>query len=275
MPAPFLTASVTVWCAQPLATGVGATAWLPSDEAARAAAFRQEADRSRFVTGRALARAALGDRLGISPTDVVIRLGPRDGPAPGRPFVDGAPSFSIAHAGSWVLVAVVDAVTGPVGAWAGAGAGAGATVHVGVDVESTSPAQDHLADLLDAVPVQERPGDGWGAESFTRSWVRREAVLKAVGTGLLAPRDDLILSPADHPAAVVRSGGVLPGRDRLVVQDLELPAAPPAVDRSSSSSGTACLAAVALCSPRGTVELSGVELADGSGLLTRHGLGEP
>ncbi|MET4225802.1 4'-phosphopantetheinyl transferase family protein [Oerskovia enterophila] len=300
MPTPLLTAAVTVWCAAPGAAGVRASGWLSPDEALRAAAFRHEEDRQRFVTGRALVRAALGERLGVSPTEVAIRLGPRDAVAPGRPSVEGAPSFSIAHAGRWVLVAVVGTVTGSRGVAGDAATdgdlGLAAGVDVGVDVESTAPARDHLTDLLDAVPPGERPTGGWDAASFTRSWARREAVLKAVGTGLLAPRDDLLLSPADRAAAVVRSGGSVPAPDRLVLRDLELPSGPSGARSSPSmseraplgrrvrpprsaspspSAGETHLAAVALCSPRAPVAFSTVELADGSILLSRHGLGAP
>ncbi|MFJ4106918.1 4'-phosphopantetheinyl transferase family protein [Oerskovia enterophila] len=278
MPTPLLTASVAVWCAAPGAAGVRASAWLSPDEARRAAAFRRADDRERFVTGRALVRAALGERLNVAPTDVAVLLGPRDGAAPGRPFVEGAPSFSIAHAGGRVLVAVVGAVTGSRGV-AGDATSDGdldlaAGVDVGVDVESTAPARDHLTDLLDAVHPGERPAGGWDAESFTRSWARREAVLKAVGTGLLAPRDDLLLSPADHAAAVVRSGGAVPAPDRLALRDLELPSEQSGARPSPSASETH-LAAVALCSPGAPVAFSTVELADGPTLLSRHGLGNP
>ncbi|OCI29828.1 4'-phosphopantetheinyl transferase family protein [Oerskovia enterophila] len=306
MPTPLLTASVTVWCAAPGAAGVRASAWLSPDEARRAAAFRRADDRERFVTGRALVRAALGERLDVAPTDVAVLLGPPHGAAPGRPFVEGAPSFSIAHAGGWVLVAVVGAVTCSPGLEAdatddrslvlAAGNGTGAGVDVGVDVESTEQARDHLTDLLDAVPPGERPADGWDAESFTRSWARREAVLKAVGTGLLAPRDDLLLSPADRAAAVVHSRGAVPAPDRLALRDLELPSVPsgarpsPSASESvtlggqvghprraspSPSAGETHLAAVALCSPGAPVAFSTVELADGPTLLSRHGLGNP
>mgnify|MGYP002349437706 CR=1 FL=1 len=300
MPTPLLTAAVTVWCAVPDATDARATAWLPPDEALRASAFRHEEDRQRFVTGRALVRAALGERLGVPPTEVAIRLGPRDAAAPGRPFVEGAPSFSIAHAGRWVLVAIVGTVTGSRGVAGDAASDGGPDlavgVDVGVDVESTAPARDHLTDLLDAVPPGERPADGWDAESFTRSWTRREAVLKAVGTGLLAPRDDLLLSPADRAAAVVRSGGAVPAPDRLALRDLTLPSVPPDAwptpragesvtlggqpghprrPVSSPSLDETYLGAVALCTPRGPVAFSTVDLADGRALLSRHRLGTP
>jgi 4'-phosphopantetheinyl transferase len=312
VPTSLLTASVTVWCAPPTPCLPGQEVWLSADEAAKASRFRRPVDHDRFVTGRLLTRAVLGERLHQAPEDVDIRLGAREGATPGRPYVDPGPSFSIAHAGSWVLVAVVDPA-GPTlpGAAAAAvpeeaGSDVGARVDVGVDVESTAPARAHLADLLDAVPAGERPADGWDAESFTRSWVRREAVLKAVGTGLLAPRDDLLLSRADRPAHVVHSGGLLPAPDRLVVRDLGLPAAWPSPStgkavalggrdvalggrerhprRSGASpsagggagggagagAGATYLAAVALRSVRGPVALGSVRVADGVALLAQH-----
>ena len=263
-------AGVTVWCAPPFPARAGASAWLSPGETARAAGFRREADRDRFTTGRALVRAALGEGLGVAPRDVVVRLASRGGATPGRPFVDGAPSFSIAHAGAWVLVAVAG--------------GRPDGVDVGVDVESTAAARDHLADLLDAVPGGERPLTGWTPASFTRSWVRREAVLKAVGTGLLAPRDDLLLDRADLPARTVHSTGMLPAPDRLALRDLDLPAPPAGATGATGATppagatgdgrrtGETYLAAVAICSAVGPVRFSDVELADGLPLLARHGI---
>ncbi|MHA7133514.1 4'-phosphopantetheinyl transferase family protein [Oerskovia turbata] len=242
MPNRPVTASVTIWHAPPLPDPETALSWLGPDERSRAASFRHAIDRARFVTGRAMTRALLAERLGVTPAAIDLRICARESATPGKPHVPGAPPFSIAHAGDWVLVAVVDSVSegrpgqagqqgpGPPGPDAGEARGdlaPGAGVHVGVDVESTSPARDHLGDLLDAVPHAERPGGGWTPESFTRSWVRREAVLKAVGTGLLAPRDDLLLTPADRPAAVVRSGGALPGPDRLALADVDVAGASP------------------------------------------------
>ena len=313
LPTSHLTASVTVWCAPPTSSLPGQEAWLSADEASKASRFRRAVDRDRFVTGRLLIRAVLGERLHRAPEDVDIRLGARKGATPGRPYVDPGPSFSIAHAGSWVLVAVVDPAAGPslpgtaATAVPGAGRDVGAGVDVGVDVESTAPARAHLTELLDAVPPGERPAHGWDAESFTRSWVRREAVLKAVGTGLLAPRDDLLLSPADRPAGVVCSGGLLPAPGLLVVQDLELPVARPSpsadqdvtlggrerhprrsgaspsadgdrgagagADRGAGAGeGATYLAAVALRSHRGPAALGSVRVADGTALLARHGV---
>lgn len=162
----------------------------------------------------------------------------------------------MSHAGAWVLVAV-----------AGASAGREGGVEVGVDVEAVTAVGGLLDDLRDAVPAGERPPQGWDARSLTRSWVRREAVLKAVGTGLLAPRDDLLLARADAPAAVLRTGGALPDRSRLAVRDVDLPGC------------SDHLAAVALHAGRGAgggadaVGLGTVSVADGAGPLDRHRVG--
>jgi 4'-phosphopantetheinyl transferase len=216
---------------------------------ARADRFHRAADRDRFVTGRALARAVLGDVLGVAGRAVRLRVDGAGDAAPGRPRAPGGPSFSVSHAGAWVLVAV---------GVAGAGTGAGGDAEVGVDVEAVAAVGGLLDDLHDAVPAQERPPGGWDARSLTRSWVRREAVLKAVGTGLLAPRDDLVLARADAPAAVLRADGLLPAPDRLTVRDLELPG------------GADHLAAVALHGVGAS--LGTVTVAAGAGPLHRHGV---
>ncbi|GII99779.1 4'-phosphopantetheinyl transferase [Sediminihabitans luteus] len=164
---------------------------LTDDERTRLARYRRVADQERFATGRTLLRAVLGAARGTDPARVRIDVAP-PGPTHGRPTTPDGPDFSLAHAGDVVLVALLD---GPPGA------------RVGVDVEEVAAVVSHLDDLSDAVPAAERPTSGWSAETFTRAWVRREAVLKAVGCGLLAPRDDLVLGPADAPARVVGASG--------------------------------------------------------------------
>jgi 4'-phosphopantetheinyl transferase len=286
---PTTTVSVTVLRAGPLPAGTVAENWLSSPERARAERFHRPADRSRFVTGRALVRAVVADHLGSTAAKVDVRVHPPGSATPGRPFVPGAPSFSIAHSGEDVLVAIVRDC-------------ADTAVEVGVDVESTLSARDHLDDLLHAVPPGEQPDAGWTPVSFTRSWVRRAALLKAVGTGLLAPRDDLALGRADDLARVLRSGGMLPPPELLAVADLDLAQAPSSADRSlalaqhegprrraggmSPATGEVVplgehadreqhLAAVALHSPHLPVTLGDVQLTDGLAFLARHGLTGP
>lgn len=76
-------------------------------------------------------------------------------PGGGKPYLDGGPSFSIAHCGSRVVVALSDAC------------------EVGVDVEE--PGVDEGVE-----PV----GPGIVGHSKVERWTATEAVLKAVGAGL-------------------------------------------------------------------------------------------
>lgn len=248
MPAPL---TITVWQCPPL-PAAAYDAWLNPDEQARARRFRNPLDSDRFTTARALVRAALGRRTGTLPAGVDVRTHPRHSTSPGRPFVAGGPSFSISHAGALVLVAVLE---GTGDTRVGVDGGVDGGVEVGVDVESLAAVTGNLHDLAGAVSPREEPATGWTPLTFTRTWVRREAVLKAVGTGLLAPRDDLVLSPGDRPAAVLHSAGALPPPSRLHLIDL------------GQSGGH--LAALALCSPA-PVATPEVVLADGRALLAEH-----
>ncbi|MDO8143831.1 MULTISPECIES: 4'-phosphopantetheinyl transferase superfamily protein [unclassified Isoptericola] len=247
--------AVTVWCAPTVPVSCGSAALLTTDEAGTVGSFLRADDRDRFATGRALTRAVLGETLGVPPRGVDVRMGAPGGPAPGKPVVSGGPAFSVSHAGSWVLVAVVD----DVGAHG---------VDVGVDVEAAAGVGRHLDDLAGVVPVAERPAAGWTARTLTRSWVRREAVLKAVGTGLGAPRDDLLLTPPDAAPAVLCSRGALPEPTCLAVHDVELP--------PLGTVASEHLAAVALRSrkPHHAV-IAAVTVADGLGVLARHGVRVP
>jgi 4'-phosphopantetheinyl transferase len=91
----------------------------------------------------------------------------------GQPVLaGGAFSTSLSHSGSWVAIAVADAQT------------------VGVDIEC-SPPKRPLAELLDtictpdeATRMRRLPEARWEA-ALLALWVRKEALLKAFGTGLL------------------------------------------------------------------------------------------
>ncbi|BDZ43391.1 hypothetical protein GCM10025865_26900 [Paraoerskovia sediminicola] len=178
---------------------------LTSRERWRLDRYRQVADKERFATARTLAREALGALQGIDPARVRIDVDP-PGPTHGRVSTPDGPAFSIAHAGGIVLVAVLTG--GPTGA------------RVGVDIDHPDAVRGHLDELSDAVPPAERPAAGWSVETFTRAWVRREAALKAVGCGLLAPRDDLVLGPADAAPAVMRSAGLPGSAGAILLRDL-------------------------------------------------------
>ena len=132
---------------------------------------------ARYVRARALLRGVLARRLGCRPRDVELR---QRCPYCDRPHgrlevvgtdATGSPLYvSVTRSGPLVAVAVTS--TGP----------------VGIDIEADADvAASPLADValtpaeLDAHlrrPAAARPAD------LARSWVRKEAVLKASGTGL-------------------------------------------------------------------------------------------
>lgn len=136
---------------------------LSADEMARANRFVFSRDRDRFIAGRARLRRILGRYLGQSPGRIAFSYG-----AFGRPEVTGI-SFNLSHSGEQAMLAVTKRAA------------------IGVDIEAVRPidpevARTHFAPsevkALMALPDAEQVG------AFYRCWTRKEAYLKAVGTGL-------------------------------------------------------------------------------------------
>jgi 4'-phosphopantetheinyl transferase len=138
-------------------------------EATRAQRFVRPDDRRRFLAGRALVRTVLSSYLGCPPIDVTLAL-----TTFGKPYScrrDGPDlRFNLSHSGSLVALAV------SVG------------VEVGIDIETAAPPHPgELAPIVlserelrafDMLPPALRPS------AFLRCWTRKEALLKAAGTGL-------------------------------------------------------------------------------------------
>ncbi|WP_329378002.1 4'-phosphopantetheinyl transferase family protein [Streptomyces sp. NBC_01716] len=147
---------------------------LDARERAKAASFTHRRDRSMYLAAHVGLRLLLGDRLGVHPRD--LRFG-RDrcahcGGPNGRPVLlggPGGPHFSLSHGAGITLVAVAD-------------------VPVGVDVESL-PGRRTVELCLARLHPREREEllRVLRAElplEFCRLWTRKEAYLKALGTGL-------------------------------------------------------------------------------------------
>lgn len=143
-------------------------ALLDEQERERAARFAFERDRRRYVAAHAALRRLLGRRMGQAADTLRFETG-----AFGKPRLAGERrcSFSLSHSDDQALVAVSD------------------DDEVGVDLEQLRPLPD--IDALarqclatrerfhfDATPVAERE------LAFLRAWTRKEACLKALGTGL-------------------------------------------------------------------------------------------
>ncbi|MGQ1837310.1 4'-phosphopantetheinyl transferase family protein [Kocuria turfanensis] len=143
---------------------------LDEEERARAAAFRHETDRRRFVVAHCVLRHELATRTGAAPG--ALRLGPpvpARGPRPKPRLEDHGLRFSLSHSGDLVLVATAER-------------------EVGVDVEHVQDPVSaeqvlpllHPAEIaaLRALPAADRPA------AVTTVWARKESLLKALGSGL-------------------------------------------------------------------------------------------
>jgi len=145
---------------------------LTADERARASGFKVERARSSFIVSRGFLRSILGVALTCAPED--IRFGEGEH---GKPFLTGAHAqsgieFNVSHSGDVFLYAVSRGRA------------------VGVDVERKKErmavetiarcyfAPEESRRLLEQVPREDR------LPSFYRCWTRKEAYLKARGTGL-------------------------------------------------------------------------------------------
>jgi 4'-phosphopantetheinyl transferase len=149
---------------------------LSSDERARAGRFlRKESGRS-FTAARAGLRSVLGRYLNMTPKEVPIVCEPNGKPR----LADNAAAhdlrFNLAHSGELALVAVTRGG------------------EIGVDVERLRPV-DHWQDIASRYFHATELAAIGGADAsqlpaaFLRCWTRKEAVLKAIGVGILFPLD--------------------------------------------------------------------------------------
>ncbi|MDT0436592.1 MULTISPECIES: 4'-phosphopantetheinyl transferase superfamily protein [Streptomyces] len=146
---------------------------LDAEERARAAAFRHDRDRDAYVVAHAALRGVLSVLLGVRAQALPLARDPCAGCGGphGRPTLrTPGVHFSLSHSGGLVMVALAPAP-------------------VGVDVEGLATVRTVLgaqsalhraeAQELARLPEPERPA------AFTRAWVRKEAYLKGLGTGLV------------------------------------------------------------------------------------------
>lgn len=164
---------------------------LADDERRRAERFRLPHVRRRFVVARASLRALLAAYLPGADPPIELAY-----TALGKPFLARRPAgglrFNLSHSGELALVALARGV------------------ELGVDVEQVRALGDQqgLAErffaaeevaALAALPEPQR------LAAFFRCWTRKEAVLKALGSGLSFPLDRFAVSVADEPAPRVLS----------------------------------------------------------------------
>jgi 4'-phosphopantetheinyl transferase len=182
-----------VWWANPAAATPALSKLLDEVERGRYAAYRRDADKQRFLTGRALIRGVVAAELGIAPAKVALDSSCFDcGKPHGKPRVVGSTlEVSISHSGNWVVLAMTDGAP------------------VGIDVEEVRDAEvEGLAGIcfspselatFESIPTTDRRG------AFFTYWARKEAVVKATGKGMSVSMSKLTLTAHDEPPRVVAS----------------------------------------------------------------------
>lgn len=153
-------------------------ALLDRGERRRWSAFPREQERRRFLCSHAGLRRRLGAWLGVPPQSLRFETA-----AGGKPWLPAWPDidFSLSHSAEWSALAFVRS----------------SSVRVGNDIEADRPLHDPLAiarhalchesQALAALPLACR------TRGVLRAWTGKEAVLKALGTGLAGPLDSFRL----------------------------------------------------------------------------------
>ncbi|AMM21963.1 hypothetical protein AX769_19710 [Frondihabitans sp. PAMC 28766] len=149
----------------------GDSTTLDTAERERAARLRDATDRRRYVTAHVELRRVLGDATGVAAVDVEILRAPclACGEAHGKPVTRGA-HFSLSRSGRWAAIALAEEPCG-------------------VDIEQAQDAT-RLAPLHADVVTPGEPLPP-GPLGLLRTWVRKEALLKATGAGLTRPMTEV------------------------------------------------------------------------------------
>jgi 4'-phosphopantetheinyl transferase len=180
-------------------------ATLAEDERERAARFRFEIHRRRFIAARGLLRQALSEYLGIAPAEIRFSYGAR-----GKPAIIGSPlQFNVSHSEELAVYAF------------------SLDMPLGVDVEHVRRLEDleGIAQrffspgewaLIEARPPEER------IDAFFRCWTRKEAYIKATGDGLSYPLNEFDVS-VNGPAKMLTIGGNPAEASQWSMHDLALP----------------------------------------------------
>ncbi|SDB82176.1 4'-phosphopantetheinyl transferase [Paraburkholderia lycopersici] len=145
---------------------------LSAQERERAGKFRFERHRRRFVAGRGELRELLSRYLALSPQAVALGYGQE-----GKPFCLSQPSgwticFNLSHSENKAALAISNGF------------------EVGIDVERVRPIEENLP--LEVFSTRERAQFGALPDAerqpvFFETWARKEACLKALGTGFIRP----------------------------------------------------------------------------------------
>lgn len=175
---------------------------LEVSERKRVQKYRFEREQRRFAVGRAVSRLLLSLYVGVPPQSIRF-----DYTAQGKPSMrDHDLSFNLSHSDELAIVAV---------GWS----------PLGVDVEQVRPVRDlelivqRFFSSAECQMIGKMPGAG-KERAFFNCWTRKEALLKAIGEGLLGRLNgfDVSVSP-EEPARLIETR--ISGLDEFALFHLE------------------------------------------------------
>ena len=179
-------------------------------ETERAARYRFDEDRKRYVAGRLSLRRILAQRTGIAAGELLIEESEYGKPRLGLPGDAPRVFFNVSHSGDYAVIAESE------------------TAEVGVDIEQIrlDCPIDELArryyaarefEWLRNLPENQR------LQGFYRLWTVKEAVLKCAGLGLSVPTQRIrVRLPNDQAPAVTCSDTGYKALEEFQVRELGL-----------------------------------------------------
>lgn len=180
---------------------------LSTDEQIRASRFVRPGHSERFIVGRGKMREILAGYTGKPAASLSFSYGPQD-----KPELPDGPAFNLSHSDGWAAFVVAPDAPGD--------------FQLGVDIEAEREIEDGVAarffSAREYATLSALPARDWMA-GFYRCWTRKEAVIKAAGSGLSTPLDsfDVTLAPKD-PAQMTRASGDLAPAEAWSLTHLDL-----------------------------------------------------
>ena len=172
-----------------LLTLAEACEWLSVEECVRVERYRIDKPKRQFAICRAALRGILADYLSIVPHEVRFQIG-----ANGKPILagDSAIHFNVTHSGNFALVAI-------------------ATRRVGIDIEVLREVsnRDGLVERFFGHEEKEtyrNLAEPHRDQGFFRAWTCKEALMKAVGTGLQHVDRCVVEMDPTRPPRAIRFG---------------------------------------------------------------------
>jgi 4'-phosphopantetheinyl transferase len=177
---------------------------LSADERDKAAQFHFDKDRNRYTAARTILRQLIGRYENLPPGGVQFTYNTY-----GKPALDGSSlRFNTSHSGNLALFAFAR------------------DKNVGVDLERIRPdfASREIASQFfspeEIAALRALPGESQ-TRSFFNCWTRKEALIKAHGSGLSLPLHKFVVS-LDAPARLVRTDFDTKAVEQWTLHDLEV-----------------------------------------------------